>query len=252
MGLLGRVIGGALEGAGKGMVVDIQSRRDAALKRLELQQRQELQTQELNARSEQTAAELAARQKMNADDIAGRKQISEDEIAARSADRKAEREDRKEDRRAVREERRGTLKDTYTGKDGKLYGVYADGATKELSAVGAADKTGDDGLTPAQQRVWKIATERHTTGSDAAMNKETNWKAVGAELRKQGHKELASLADPDYRKPLPSNEIMGKGTKEKPFIIGANDPEGQKRIDWFKTKAPAGSVIVVDGKKYTK
>lgn len=52
---------------------------------------------------------------------------------------------------------------------------------------------------------------------------------------------------------LTSNIPQGQGTKDAPYTVTGQDQNAkQQQIDWFKQNAPAGSVLSVDGKLYTK
>lgn len=133
-------------------------------------------------------------------------------------------------------------------------------------------------MSADDKRVYDAVVERHTD----PMLKKTDWGSVGRDLQAGGRDDLAAFAfgtpDPqawqklDVPKDLqpqrdarggeaPANRAAtapsapapagnppsGKGTQTEPFQASS-----QADIEWFKSSAPKGAVIVVNGKPFTK
>jgi hypothetical protein len=114
-------------------------------------------------------------------------------------------------------------------------------------------KGGGTGLSASEYRQFQIYRAEHTESDPLDPTKKvTDEKAAMEDIKAnnpqlyrklRGEKAASSPSGPAPTGKKP----MGTGTKADPYKATT-----QADIDWFKASAPAGAVIVVEGKSYTK
>lgn len=296
------IIGGVLDGAGRGMVAqDEQRRREAEQSR---------------ERAMRVAERLADRD--------WRTQQSEADRAWRESQSEADRAWQSSEAEAAREGRRGLIADAFTDPSGDVWGVTAGGERVELDGKEALDPDkrgagypgGGGGapveMTAQEKRVYDELKDRYTNPN----TKETDWQGLVGHLRgmpaerggqrwgvladwltgdvgaqmtgpeareaaegeargrrgllgltsgfdsdeeqaafiarraqelRYGGEEDAEAGDSGATPPGDAGAPPGAGTEMSPFKATTQDD-----IDWFKASAPAGAIIMVDGKLYKK
>ncbi|RJF80959.1 hypothetical protein D3877_12050 [Azospirillum cavernae] len=175
------------------------------------------------------------------------------------------------------------LSGLYGDDPDRLRQALAASGNPRLSALaqggqgGGAAKPKRAEMSADDKRVYDAVIERYTD----PMLKKTDWASVGRDLQAGGRDDLAAFAfgqpDPqawqrlDVPKDLqpPSGSSSGSSSAARPPTVSAAPattapPSGkgtqtepfqattQADIEWFKSSAPKGAVIVVNGKPFTK
>lgn len=101
-----------------------------------------------------------------------------------------------EDQESERRESRGLLASVETGEGMQAIGVTRGGGRVDLGfkMAPSASSASAGGMSAGDQRLWNAAVERHTTSNDFG-NDQVDWAAVATDLRRQGHADLAQLAE---------------------------------------------------------